>query len=89
MKSWQPHHEKHYQEEEDRARTQLKLELAPWYSLRQRAIADFHLDQKPDDGTTRIILGVIDLLNVIEQDGPSTAMLLDGMPMDSCFFKSS
>jgi hypothetical protein len=73
--------ERHYQEEEARARQALKLALSPWYSLRQRAIQEFHLDQKAPDGTTRIILGLIALLDTLEQDGANIPMLLDAKPL--------
>jgi len=72
--------QQHFGEEEGRARQELKLALQPWYGLRQRAIAEFHLDQKAPDGLTRIILGLISLLDTLEADGPGTPMLLDGKP---------
>ncbi len=71
---------RHFEEEEARARQALKLALQPWYSLRQQAIQEFHLDQKAPDGTTRIIMGVIDLLNVLEANGTDVPVLLDGKP---------
>ncbi len=70
----------HHQEEEVRTRAQLKQELAPWYSLRQQAIRELNLDQKPADGLTRIVMGLISLLDTIEQDGSSVPMLVDGKP---------
>ncbi len=69
---------RHFEEEEARARTQLKQELAPWYSLRQKAIQDLGLDQKSDDQTNRVLKKLIELLNTLEQDGNELPTLLDG-----------